>query len=541
MKDKTLKQLVESIKASGRPKTSAYDTTATVTRVEGQTAWVHIPGGVRETPVKLTINAQAGDTVQVRVSGGRAFMVGNATAPPTDDRVANKALNETRTITKVVRTVQKLAERTAKIAGNTNQYFWHTKEGTDTGAHITEIPQEEFLADPENGGGNLLARSNGIAVRDGLDELAVFAADNIQLRDKIGRDLFVVGFDSGESSVTYSKPASSPTQTSITLKPQPKDGTNIIFQFAYTRNGTEYNNSVTFMAGTASTQTLTYVSVSYTITANGHRVIVSPRSASSCRAVSVKYVIQAYGIRFTLGWRDATQSSGIYSSVIGVNCSASGSSSVATNGGTAASGDYSFAMGEDTKASGRDSLSANRNTEAVGDYSNATGYYTKATGNASEAHGWMTQAFSDKQMVFGQYNEPDNNDEYALIIGNGTDNSNRSNALTVDWDGVVDSHVRDMEVTWETGQEAVNYHCVVSAGMCHLFYQGPITTHSVNTLLGSLPVGARPRGQMFCPFVKAGLAYGTIRIEATGEIYVGFISSTTVNNRIYFNCSFPVV
>lgn len=177
MKDKTLKQLVESIKVSGQPKTSAYDTSATVTRVEGQTAWVHIPGGVRETPVKLTINAKAGDTVQVRVSGGRAFMVGNATAPPTDDRVATQALTETRTVDKVVRTVQKLAEKTARIAGNTNQYFWHVQEGTDTGAHITEIPQEEFLADPANGGGNLLARSNGIAIRDGLTELAGFTAN----------------------------------------------------------------------------------------------------------------------------------------------------------------------------------------------------------------------------------------------------------------------------------------------------------------------------------------------------------------------------
>lgn len=178
MKDKTLKQLVESIKASGKPKTSAYDTSATVTRVENGTAWVHIPGGVRETPVKLTINAKAGDNVQVRVSGGRAFMVGNATAPPTDDHTAKQALAETRAVSKVVKAVQVVAEKATKIAGNTNQYFWHTQEGTDTGAHITEIPQEEFLADPTSGGGNLLARSNGVAIRDGLTELAGFLSNS---------------------------------------------------------------------------------------------------------------------------------------------------------------------------------------------------------------------------------------------------------------------------------------------------------------------------------------------------------------------------
>lgn len=61
-----------------------------------------------------------------------------------------------------------------QIAEDTNQYFWHTETGTDTGTHITEIPKDDFLEDPQNGGGNLLARSNGIAVRDGLEELSTF-------------------------------------------------------------------------------------------------------------------------------------------------------------------------------------------------------------------------------------------------------------------------------------------------------------------------------------------------------------------------------
>lgn len=68
-----------------------------------------------------------------------------------------------------------------QIAEDTNQYFWHTETGTDTGAHITEIPKDDFLEDPQNGGGNLLARSNGIAVRDGLTELATFGASGTQI------------------------------------------------------------------------------------------------------------------------------------------------------------------------------------------------------------------------------------------------------------------------------------------------------------------------------------------------------------------------
>lgn len=202
--DQIMRRLASSIREGSKPKTSPYDTTATVRRVEGGTAWVHIPGGVDETPVKLTISAKPGDAVQVRVTGGRAFLTGNATAPPTDDTTAQKAVAQVGTVSKIVQTVKGVAERTARIAGNTAQYFWHTETGTDTGVHITEIPQDEFLADPENGGGNLLARSNGVAVRDGLVELATFSADGMHVSsfDSNGNEIPVahLGYGEGETA-----------------------------------------------------------------------------------------------------------------------------------------------------------------------------------------------------------------------------------------------------------------------------------------------------------------------------------------------------
>lgn len=73
------------------------------------------------------------------------------------------------------------ATNALSIAGNTDQYFWFTGTGTDTGAHITETPKETFLADPTHGGGNLIARSNGIAARNGLVELATFGANGSQI------------------------------------------------------------------------------------------------------------------------------------------------------------------------------------------------------------------------------------------------------------------------------------------------------------------------------------------------------------------------
>lgn len=88
---KLMKELMETIRQKENGP-QPYDTTAEVVRVDGGTAWVSIPGGEGETPVQMSINARPGDTVRVRVAGGQAWTVGNDTAPPTDDTVANEAL-----------------------------------------------------------------------------------------------------------------------------------------------------------------------------------------------------------------------------------------------------------------------------------------------------------------------------------------------------------------------------------------------------------------------------------------------------------------
>jgi hypothetical protein len=92
-----------------------------------------------------------------------------------------------------VATIQKRLEGVSSIAGNTNQYFWHRETGTDTGAHITEVPQEEW-DDPDSqnyhSGSNLLLRGNGIAVRDGMTELAQFRGDGTDFYDQYGGNTF---------------------------------------------------------------------------------------------------------------------------------------------------------------------------------------------------------------------------------------------------------------------------------------------------------------------------------------------------------------
>ena len=77
-------------------------------------------------------------------------------------------------------------DRLDKELKDTLQYFWTEQNGQDAGAHITEVTKEEFLADPTNAGGNLLAKSDGISIRDGLTELASFGADGSRIGEKTG-------------------------------------------------------------------------------------------------------------------------------------------------------------------------------------------------------------------------------------------------------------------------------------------------------------------------------------------------------------------
>lgn len=116
MKDDKLNKIVNSIikaideRMQKKPK--AYYTEAEVLRVDKNNgvAYVHIPGGVDETPVRLTIDANEGDTVQIRVGEGSATITGNRTAPPTDDKLAEEALQEAQNSAKGLQKIDEALE-----------------------------------------------------------------------------------------------------------------------------------------------------------------------------------------------------------------------------------------------------------------------------------------------------------------------------------------------------------------------------------------------------------------------------------------------
>lgn len=147
---------------------------------------------------------------------------------------------------------------------------------------------------------------------------------------------------------------------------------------------------------------------------------------------------------------------GNYSTELGGKSQAKGKRSVAEGTSTIALGNYSHSEGNKTFAEGSASHAEGLQTEARGDdshaeghfsistgsHSHAEGYNTHAKGNASHAEGNGTIASGEAQHVQGRWNIEDEQAldaagyrRYAHIVGNGSDNSNRSNAHTIDWNG----------------------------------------------------------------------------------------------------------
>ena len=132
--DKAIKDFIQIMQEMNKKGTSPIDSQAEVLRIdEDGTAWVHLPGGVDETPVRLTISADIGDTVQVRLSGGRAWITGNQTSPPTDDKTAMAAKNLANIAGNRAKTAQKSADKAQLTA---NSALKGTRENA---AHMAQI------------------------------------------------------------------------------------------------------------------------------------------------------------------------------------------------------------------------------------------------------------------------------------------------------------------------------------------------------------------------------------------------------------------
>lgn len=437
---KTLQQAVDRQAKQAMP--AAYDTQAVVRRIDGRTAWVHIDGGVDETPVDLTIDAKEGDTVQIRVSGGRAFITGNITAPPTDDAVAIEAQKQASNARKSASAAYDMAVKALEnVGGNTDQYFWHTETGADTGSHITQVTKEDFLRNPSAGGGNTLIRSNGVAMRDGLTELAKFMASGIQIgednsaRAILDQDEFAMytaadtpAFyinNAGDYSLgwylDYTKTLAAGASQAEDLAKQ-DDGS---FDTSSPINVLKDDGSIgTFTWGTAATFSGTGT---YSITYNGSTTapkLTWTNTSGSSQSIRMwaTYRVVAPAPYVSIGMRDWPNPDYID-----------------------APGPLSFTMGQWVIAEGARAAAFGQLSSANAPDAFTTGADNQVSGFASAAHGIGLRVPVAGQTVVGTYNatdpgwsgedDPGEYGWYALLVGIGDDDDARSNGFGVTWSG----------------------------------------------------------------------------------------------------------
>lgn len=138
---------------------------------------------------------------------------------------------------------------------------------------------------------------------------------------------------------------------------------------------------------------------------------------------------------------DPSDDGGVIEGNISAN-SASGVYAHAEGAGTRATGGQAHSEGGGTLASGNQAHAEGASTTASGDNSHAENLLTTASGACSHASGINTITQRKSQFVIGESNVADtggsttsDKGDYILIAGNGTTNSNRSNAMTLDWSG----------------------------------------------------------------------------------------------------------
>ena len=442
------------------------------------------------------------------------------------------------------------ATNALSIAGNTDQYFWFTSTGTDTGAHITQISKTAFLADPTHGGGNLLARSNGIAARDGLIELATFGANGSQIGVSTDRHIDITSsgidfktgatskariedsmirlgesgstrvqvqsgtynglevFDENSTSVTWLGTSSRigdandghtniyPTGTEIFKKDSEntpvsvawfgensrvgkmtEDHIEIISTHAtldpgiYIFNANDADSLAKFTAGGFRIGAINTECNIYADSTNGLTIYNAGQTLSYAQFKSgyarvgaiantkTRMVIEDTGM--TLIRRDGNGNDTNLAQILWGNTQGGGtlydsmsftfgqrntnyykgSQSLAEGYNNAASEFCAHAEGAENVASGNASHAEGQQNTASGNQAHAEGYDTTSSGRYSHSQNTGTIAQGYAQTAIGTFNTAQGtatsrvNTDHAFIIGNGSSNSARSNAFTVDWNG----------------------------------------------------------------------------------------------------------
>ena len=322
--ERTVREFKRTL-TGGRQKTAPLDIMGKVTRVEDGVAWVRFAGSeVGDTPVRMNIDCKVGDVVQVRSSGGKAWIVGNQSAPPTDDSKAKEVEQKTEKFAERIKSVEKVAGDAEEIANAVNQKVW-SDEG---GLHIADGKQD---AAAER---NTIWNSLGMLFRKGLNPiLGILTGDNPRVAiydgqgsasenevahfgvtSSVGRNddynisiapenfelnngsnngnatLFRVGASGNPTSEIYQKTEHLNYQEQTVLSDTPVSGSTITVKIIYLVGTFDFKSqTLTFAAGTSATKAWVKGNVKYT----------APRTfeySGSVFSIEATYSVQADAI-----------------------------------------------------------------------------------------------------------------------------------------------------------------------------------------------------------------------------------------------------
>lgn len=442
---KLAKQVAGYVKGD---KTKSYDTSATVTKVTDNAIYVHIPGGVPETPVKKTIDAKVGDTVQVHVGNGTAWLVGNQTAPPTDDAEAL-----------VAKAVAKVADQNAAKAKTTADEAMDDASRAKAAADSAEASATSAQASAENASEYASRALGNLSTVQSVTETLTWITQHGTMTLTSDQHLdpthvyFVV--DAGGDYVVGG------THYSIVTEPDEDDistyyelsineslnnyvGTHLALdgEGLWLLPATSGTNKVLIATGAGSTYT---TAGTYLIDGSGNISASFRADGATMSAQGVQIAHLGYGAGvdedgnpldapyYDIGVRKSGTTKGNYSIAEGWDTTASGYVSHAEGKNATASESCSHAEGFSTTASGLCSHAEGIDTTSSGSNSHAEGTTSEAAGANSHAQNFSTIAGYTNQTAIGKYN--DNKSANAFEIGNGTSSNARSNAFEVAWTG----------------------------------------------------------------------------------------------------------
>ena len=382
---------------SGTATADSADGTVTVQLEDGDVIEVGTIGSV-----------SAGDTVTIHVQRGEAQVI------------ASEGWGDA---------MQAAVDEAQAIAEATGQHFWHDSNG----AHVTEVTADQWAQSQT--GHNILVNSLGILLRKALNYIAAWTGSALSFYDGNGNAAANVTASFGSAGAQIGKSDESHIEMDYhSMRLIDKDG-NEFFKVEDFRDQSGEASIVETWVGDGLTTAFT---LSYMATGTGYTVSVNGTVASTTNTdhgftfptapVSGAVIMADYRTieavqSMTFGTRDEDMPVGASSVTEGSFNTASGMRSHAGGDTSTASGNCSFAHGAVAKATGFGSHAEGIKTEASGDYSHAQNDGTIAQGRS--------------QTALGKFNVADSTS--ALIIGNGADGGNRSNALTVDWSGNVDA------------------------------------------------------------------------------------------------------